>query len=300
MMGITNKLHMVAFISICFLLAVTTATAQTVAIVDAKYTVPAGTTNLIPAGKSAILVEEFNLADGARIEISEKSPLLIIHAKEANVGNNATIIGRGRDGHDGRTGEPGEVGRNGPTIVLIFEQQDIRGLSVAALGGNGGDGGTGHAGAAGREAKCSGRDAENGGPGGKGGTGGNSGNGGHIFVVLPKDTGGYGISLNVNSGEPGSAGSGGPGGPGGRGKNRCGPWPYWKKGAGSHGATGPAGSPGNSGDGGTFRTYHVGDFVPDSMYSQLEKIISLLADGGYAGDADALRAVLESGLITDR
>lgn len=296
-MRVANRWFVVACVAICGMVASVTSAMAQAAIVDADYTVPQGTTNQVAAGKSAILVDQFNMGDGSRIELSDKTPLLIIHAKRALIGNDTAIIGRGQDGADGTIGGSGEAGRNGPTIVLIFEHQDIKGLSVAALGGNGGNGGTGHAGAAGREASCSSRDAENGGPGGKGGNGGNSGNGGNIFVVLPRDTAGYGISLNVNWGEPGNGGVGGPGGPGGRGKNRCGPWPYWKKGAGSPGGTGPSGKPGDTGHRGMFRTYHLDNFESGAIYSQLERIISLLDSSGYRGDSDALRVILESGLF---
>lgn len=276
------------------------ATAQSGAIVDAEYTVPPGAINQVPAGNSAILVERFTMGDGSRIEISDDTPLFVIRAKEAVVGNDTTIFGRGRHGEDGAggTGEHGSPGANGPTIVLLAEQQNIQGLNIVALGGAGGSGGSGQGGSAGREASCSGSGAGNGGPGSSGGNGGNSGNGGNIFIVLPRDTSGYGISLNVNWGEPGEAGRGGPGGAGGAGRNRCGPWPYWRRGAGSPGPAGPAGASGERGERGMFRTYHIEDFEPATIVDQLEDIISLLNDGGYAGDAEALQAVLEAGVLT--
>ena len=276
------------------------ATAQSGTIRNAEYTVPPGTVEQVPAGNSAILVERFAMGDESRIEISDETPLLVIRAKKAVIGNDTMIFGRGRNGEDGRarTGRIGQPGGNGPTIVLLAEEQNIQGLSIVALGGAGGAGGSGLPGSPGREARCSSRDAENGEPGDQGGKGGDGGNGGNIFVVLPRDTNGYGISLNVNWGEPGEGGQGGTGGPGGRGRRRCGPWPYWKKGAGSTGPAGPNGTPGEHGHRGMFRTYHIEDFEPATITDQLNDIISLLNNSGYAGDAEALRAVLEAGVLT--
>ncbi len=263
-------------------------------IVDAEYTVRNGQVSQVPVGNSAILVERLIMEDGSGIEISDETSLLVIRAKEARIGNDTTIVGQGGRGLDGEASKHGQSGDNGPTIVLIFDTQQIQGLSVGAFGG---DGGPGEPGRGGREAQCSGRDAGNGTNGDRGGNGGDGGSGGNIFLVLPRDTHGYGVSLNVNSGTPGAEGAGGPGGAGGRGKNRCGVWPYWKKGAGNAGSPGPAGEPGNPGTRGIFRTYHVEDFEPATIQSQLQDIISLLANGGYAGDADALRAVLDAGIL---
>ena len=292
-----------AWVAVCVMAIPTaTATGQSGAVVDAEYTVPSGTTRQVPAGNAAILVERFTMGDESRIEISDETPLFVIRAKEAIIGNDTIITGLGRNGEGGNagTGAPGQAGANGPTIVLIVEQQDIRGLNIAALGGDGGDGGKGQTGARGQEAECDGAAATNGRTGGRGGRGGDSGNGGHIFFILPRDTGGYGVSLNVNWGEPGNGGQGGDGGPGGRGKNKCGIWPYWKRGAGSGGAPGPTAKPGERGHRGMFRTYHIEDFEPATITAQLEAIISLLANSGYAGDARALQAVLEARVLTGR
>lgn len=279
------------------LLAAMIAMAQSGVIVDAEYTVTAGSTAQIPAGNYAVLVERFTMGDGSRIEISDDTPLFVIRAKEVVIGNNTMIFGRGRDGENGEAGEDGTRGGNGPTIVLLAEKQNIQGLSIIANGGKGGSGGSGHRGSGGREASCSGSGAGNGGPGGRGGNAGDGGNGGDIFVILPRDTSGYGISLNVSGGESGEAGRGGPGGAGGRGRRRCGPWPYWSRGEGSPGPTGPAGAPGVGGEQGVFRTYHLEDFEPATIADQLEDIISLLHAGGYAGDAAALQAVLDAGVL---
>ena len=290
-----------AYVAVC-VMAMPTAivTAQSGTIRNAEYTVPPGTVQQVPAGNSAILVERFTMGDKSRIDISDETPLLVIRAKKAVIGNDTMIFGRGRNGDDGTagTGEGGQAGKKGPTIVLLAEEQNIQGLSIVAVGGSGGNGGSGSPGFPGQEAKCSSRDAGNGGPGGPGGDGGDGGGGGNIFVVLPRDTSGYGLSLNVNWGEPGEGGQGGVGGPGGRGKNRCGIWPYWKKGAGSSGPAGPNGSLGEHSHRGMFRTYHIEDFEPGTIIDQLNDIISLLNNSGYAGDAEALRTVLEAGVLT--
>ena len=109
--------------------------AQSGAIVDAAYSVPQGTVNRVPAGNYALLVEQFAMGDGSRIEISEETPLFVIRAKNATVGNDTAIIGIGRDGRSGEDGigEEGQPGANGPTIVLVAEQQGIQGLNIRGL-----------------------------------------------------------------------------------------------------------------------------------------------------------------------
>ena len=84
-----------AYVAICVMAMPTAiATAQSGAITDAEYSVPPGTVNQVPAGNFAILVERFTMGDGSRIEISDETPLFIIHAKKAVVGNDTMIVGR--------------------------------------------------------------------------------------------------------------------------------------------------------------------------------------------------------------
>ena len=277
----------------------TTAMAQSNTIVDATYNVPPGEVVSVPAGNSVMLVERFTMGDGSRIEVSDETPLLVIRAKEATIGNDTMIFGRGHDGTEADApGGEGESGTGGPTIVLIAERADIQGLKIAALGGDGGAGGKGQTGRSGRNASCfpNDSDAFPGGPGRPGGDGGDGGDGGSIFVVLPSDAGSYGIELNVNSGNPGDLGQGGDGGSGGRSID-CG---FYKHGGKPRGPRGSGGDPGALGERGMVRWYHIADFEPATITERLQDIISVLANGGYAGDAEALQAVLETGVLTGR
>ena len=104
--------------------------------------------------------------------------------------------------------------------------------------------------------------------------------------------------MNVGPGEPGLGGEGGPGGAGGKGKKRCGVWPYWKRGPGDSGPRGRRGSDGSEGEWGVFYTYAVENFEQETLGDRLQGIMEILREGGYSGDAEALRAVLDAGGLT--
>ena len=239
-------------------------------------------------GQRAILVDRFEMGDGSLLTFA-KAPLLVIQAKKAVIGNAAAIVGRGQDG-DSR--EPNGTG--GPTIVVIFEDvQNVRGLLVSSTGGDGVDGETGKKGEKGRNARCFEYGATDGEPGGQGGNGGNSGDGGRIYLVLPESASGYGISLLAAPGEVGKGGKGGPGGDGGTGKSNKDCAYITSRASGSPGPTGDPGEPGVSGEWGVFRTYTFNDAeAGERMVEKLKQIISVLKEGGYGEDAEALRAVL--------
>ena len=280
-------------VSVIFL-GVSLSTAQIAAgdtiIRDGNYRVEPGTVARVPSGLIAILVDHLEMGDGSRIELSDETPLFVIRARRATVGNNTAIVAKGRD-----STEAGRAGAEGSTIVVILKEvKRVDGLSIVSIGGDGAVGATGYRGRAGREAKCVGAEAGNGGRGGDGGPGGDGGNGGKVFLVLPSEATGYGIATITRPGQFGKGGKGGAGGPGGRGKNRCGPWPYWKRGSGNPGPPGSAGIDGQLGEWGMFRTYAVSDFEVETLRNTFSDIISALKRGGHDRDAEHLRAVLES------
>ena len=132
-----------------------------------------------------------------------------------------------------------------------------------------------------------------GGRGGPGGKGGDSGDGGKIFVVLPANTGSYGIELNVNPGEPGDLGSGGDGGQGGSSRD-CG---LWKRGGARNGVRGDNGTPGTRGRRGMIRWVFVADFEPATVIDQLKGIVFSLRANRFMVDAAAIEEVLGSGVL---
>ena len=281
-------------------LGVSLSTAQVAAgdtvIRDGNYRVEPSMVTRVPSGLIAILVDHLEMGDGSRILLSEETPLFVIRARRATVGNNTAIVAKGRDGTDA-----GRAGAEGSTIVVILEEvKKVDALSIVSIGGDGAVGATGYRGRAGRTAECIGAEAGNGRRGGDGGPGGDGGNGGKVFLVLPREATGYGIATITRPGQFGEGGKGGAGGPGGRGKDRCGLWPYWKRGSGNPGLPGSDGIDGQPGEWGMFRTYAVSDFEEETLRNTFSDIISVLKRGGHDRDAEDLRAVIEtSDVISD-
>ena len=273
---------------VAFYMVIPAATVAAQVVNNAALNVPPGKVVVLRPGNTTMLVDRFTMGDDSQLVISDDTPLLIIRARAANIGNGATILGRGRDGRaatgPGATGEPGA---RAPSIVLIVEQPRIQGLTIAALGGAGGKGTTG---ARGRNASCFGRGASPGGPGGDGGDGGPGGDGGNIFVVLPSGSGSLGIEMNVDAGDAGDQGQGGDGGPGGRGLS-C---PFWNRGSDPQGIDGAEGDPGSRGQLGMARWYNIEDFESETVSAELREIVSLLMESGYVTGAEALEAVRDA------
>lgn len=285
---------------ICILVTLIWTTAPSVAnaqgqpgIRDATLTVKRDSNYSVPPGNVWVIVNNLNMEDGSRIELSDETSIFIIWAKNATIGNDTRVVAKGRDGTS-----PGDHGKNAPTVALIIENiNTIKGLTISAIGGSGYDGRRGDKGVNGREASCSGEGAQDGRRGGDGGRGGNAGRGGNVFLVLPQTASGYGITTNASAGRAGSGGLGGLGGDGGRGKNKCGVWPYWKRGAGSAGSEGSRGPDGKPGRDGIFRTYTIESFEEETIADTLTGIVSVLRDEGYGRDAGALSVILGSGVL---
>ena len=267
-----------------------TATAVAQGIRDGNLVVENGQVLQLNPGRVGYFVERVTLGDGSRIIAPAATRAFVLHANQVNVGNDTAILARGRDGAGARENE-----RDGPTIVLIFRSLErVQGLHIASVGGDGVPGKDGERGANGRPGSCSGGLAPGrpGGNGRDGARGGDAGDGGRIFLVLPEGASGYGISMNTAAGEPGRGGAGGPAGQGGRGKV-CWNFPKLKVSAGGKGNPGWAGAEGEPGSLGQFRTFTFNDSRPGaSIEDRLRSIVAILRGGGYAGDAEALKAVL--------
>ena len=267
------------------------ATAAGQGIRDGNLVVGNGQALELNSGRVGYFVETLTLGDGSRIVVPPATRTFVLHANRVNVGNGAAILARGRDGSGAHEPE-----RDGPTIVLIFrELERVQGLHVASVGGDGVEGKPGKPGATGAEGHCglARYDGDLGGKGGNGARGGDAGHGGKVFLVLPQDASGYGISMNTAPGEPGQGGPGGVGGRGGRGKI-C--WKYpirIEVDAGDQGHPGQPGPDGEAGRLGRFTTFTFDDRQHGAkLEDRLQRIVAILNDGGYTGDAEALRAVL--------
>lgn len=244
----------------------------------------------LESGRVGYFVQTLTLGDGSRIIVPPATRTFVLDANRVNIGNGVAISAKGQDGLSASEPE-----RHGPTIVLIFRTLErVQGLYVTSKGGDGIPGEAGRPGSKGKAADCSLlKEGGNGGNGGNGGRGGDAGHGGWIFLVLPEDASGYGISLNTAPGEPGRGGDGGAAGRGGRGKT-CWKVPSLKVGSGRDGKPGSPGSDGKPGRLGQFRTLTFNDSKQGAgLEDRLRSIIVILRKGGYAGDAEALKAVLE-------
>lgn len=263
---------------------------------DGIYHVKSKTVVRVEKGPVAILVEDFNMGSKSAIELSPATPLFVVHARRATVGNSARIVGKGRNGESRNPN-----GRPGPTIVVIFEDiHEVRGLTIAALGGDGVDGSKGPDGSDGRPAQCMFAEGTNGRPGGDGGDGGNSGDGGRIYLILPQHASGYGITMITAPGEVGRKGPPGRGGAGGRGKV-CLKFPFKvQRSGGRDGPDGNPGSPGTPGNPGNFMTLTFDPGDKNTLVDQLDKIDAILREGGREQDAQTLRALLRNRLLNVR
>ena len=275
-------------VAVLLFIGIATSLTANAQVVDGTYRVEAGAVSALPPGQIAILVDQLIMGDESIIRVSDETPVFLLRARHVTAGNSTEIVAKGRNGQD-----PGDNGRNGPTIILMFENVDnVRGLTVSSIGGDGAKGTRGRRGSRGHDADCnSARSAGNGGRGDRGGRGGNAGNGGRVFLILPRDSQGYGISMIARPGNPGNGGEGGEGGPGGN-------WAeclLWDHGYGDNGARGEAGPRGEEGEWGGFRAYTVANFQEETLTERLTDIIAVLNEGGYSGDADALKAVLNAG-----
>ena len=259
---------------------------------DATYSVSSGEHVFVPRGVPAILVDRFAMGDNSLLTIPVDTPVFVIWAKTANIGNGTRIVGRGQNGAKGEApNRHGGSGSIGPTVLLIFERPEILGLTVAAIGGDGGPGGTGANGRRGRDPSCGplGPRATPGGRGGRGTNGGAAGDGGQVILVFPLDTGTRGVALNVNSGVPGGRGIGGRGGPGGQTQVcRAGPF-KWKRSGSIGGPDGPDGKAGRPGSLGIVVWRHLDGFAPPIVTNALRNL-----------DIEALNRLLDSGLLPSR
>lgn len=195
-----------------------------------------------------IVVDTLIMKDSSSIFLNMSKTNNFIHAKEAVIGKNCSIIGQGANGKTGAAGVDGLQGRspcrgganglnatvgsqgqNATNVSLYFNNLVVNGSIIINLnGGDGGDGGRGGRGGDGGSGTrvCV---AGDGGKGGNGANGGLGGDGGSVTInckkcddlhlimghkLIVKNFGGFG-GIGGDSGWGGQAGLG----PAGDGKN---------------------------------------------------------------------------------
>ena len=293
---------------------------QSTTTVEQEIRVPPGETMVLPAAQNlSWYLDTLVMGDGATLQIAPETKVFLLRAHEAEIGVGARIVGAGLvgsagapgfDQHGGETlrggdGHPAGIGGVGPTIVLIIQDRaEIGTLTASAIGGKGGTGGLGGVGSPSHRGRCGGRGAIDSGDAGNGGKGGSGGRGGTVLLLLPesaREQPGRARTINAIA-------EGGPGGDGGGGRSA-------RPGAGPHdcvfggrggSASGRSGSPGPAGDGpgpsGTTEIRFV-DFAalePDPVVTideRLQRLMEMLRDNGYEGNADALEAVLQTSAL---
>ena len=283
--------------------------------IQKEISVAAGETLTLDKRKLVNLVlETLTLEDNAVVRLAPGTDTLFIRAKHARIGEGVRIEGTGSVGKPkptqpqrpekkkmkGHTGHTGNTGGDGPTIVLVFESHQIGGLTVQSQGGRGGSGGQGGKGSRASQGKC-GRSAIDAGHGGNGGKGGTGGRGGNVFVMLldkeskelPQEL--HAISQPGVGGERGKGGSWIPGAP----KYCCGWLCRPKRGPALPGNEGPKGEPGEEGSVAGKTEVYLASQDPGFVTTEerLGNLMGLLQENGYAGNADALQAVLDSGAL---
>lgn len=234
----------------------------------ADLTVAAGQTYTVGPAQSDLRLEHLTLGDNARITFAPGVSSWRVYAKQASIGQNVVIDGRGADGvagsagaarsgqakacEDGRAGANGGTGAgggNGVDMTLWWGVEKLGSLNILSGGGNGGAGGAGSRGQdAGAVNRCEG---PAGGAGGNGGVGGNGGRGGAVGLTYFAGAAiGDKIRISNAGGQPGTGGTGGLGGAASEGKfQRTTAGEHWFKGgrpgvAGSSAGSGVAGQEG--------------------------------------------------------
>jgi hypothetical protein len=246
----------------------------------ADLTVPAGQTYTVSAAQSDLRLDRLTLGDNARITFAPGVTSWRVYAKQASIGQDVVIDGRGAagatgaagldrddaakdcdDGRAGGSGAPGLPGGKGVDLNLWWGIETLGSLAIQADGGAGGAGGRGGRGQdGGKVNRC---DGPRGGAGGEGGDGGAGGSGGAVaFSFAPSGKAASLTDRITVSSQGGSGGTGGAGGPGGAAKEgkfqRTTTGDRWFQG-GQAGAAGRAGAAGVAGSNGAVTLQPAGD-----------------------------------------
>lgn len=230
----------------------------------ADLTVAPGQTYTVGPAQSDLRLDHLTLGDNARITFAPGVSSWRVYAKQASIGQNVVIDGRGADGiagnagaersgrakacEEGRAGGNGGMGAsggNGVSMTLWWGVESLGSLAIQADGGSGGAGGVGGRGQEGGAVnRCTGA---SGGAGGVGGAGGNGGKGGDVVFSYFGKSAGDKIRISSVGGSAGLRGIGGAGGPADDGKfQRTTTGDRWFQG-GQPGVSGNTGAVGHTG-----------------------------------------------------
>jgi hypothetical protein len=238
----------------------------------ADLTVAPGQTYVVGPAQSDLRLDHLALGDNARITFAPGVSSWRVYARQATIGQNVVIDGRGAagglgaagaersgrakscdEGRAGGSGGAGVGGGNGVGMSLWWGVETLGSLTIQADGGAGGNGGAGGRGQDGGPANfCEGG---RGGAGGIGGAGGAGGKGGDVtlayFAGAKAASYGERIRISTRGGTPGNPGTGGAGGSGNDGKFQRSPGgsDRWFRGGepGLAGTAGAVGAPGAQG-----------------------------------------------------
>lgn len=237
----------------------------------ADLTIPAGQAYTVGAAQSDLRLDHLTVGDNARITFAPGVTSWRVYAKQATIGQNVVIDGRGaagaagengvdrsgdakdcEDGRSGGNGAAGGVGGDGVAMTLWLGVESLGSLAIQTDGGAGGNGGKGGKGQnSGKVNRC---DGPHGGAGGNGGVGGSGGKGGAVaftsFAVGKSASAADRVRISSSGGRSGSGGLSGSGGDTVEGKfQRTPAGDRWFKGgeAGVSGAVGSAGINGSEG-----------------------------------------------------
>ena len=238
----------------------------------ADLTIPAGQAYTVGAAQSDLRLDHLTVGDNARITFAPGVSSWRVYAKQASIGQNVVIDGRGAAGPDGENGidrsgdakdceagrpggngVAGGVGGDGVAMTLWLGIESLGNLAIQTDGGAGGNGGKGGKGQnSGKVNRC---DGPHGGAGGNGGAGGSGGKGGAVAftsfaTAKTAASAAERVRISSSGGRSGSGGLSGVGGDTVEGKfQRTPAGDRWFKGgeAGAAGAVGAAGSNGSEG-----------------------------------------------------
>ena len=293
------------------------AAGQSTTTVAQEVRVAAGETMTLPAASHlSWYLDTLVMGDGATLRLAPETKAFFLRTHDAEIGQGARVVGAGSVGREGREGDnqgggerrrggdgrEGGAGGDGPTIVIaIQDKARIGSLTVAATGGKGGIGGRGGVGSPSHKAVCIGRGAIDSGDAGAGGRGGRGGRGGTVLFLLPESareqTRGDRTINAIAEGGPGGDGGGRRRARPGADRNECFPRDRSGSARGARGRRGPEGDgPGPSGVT-EIRFINFDAVEPDPVVTideRLKRLMEMLRDNGYEGNADALAAVLQT------
>ncbi len=209
-----------------------------------KLSVGEGAKLLIPSTIPALVIEDLDMAEKARISIAPRDEPFMLTLKRVRLADGSVVAAVGSHG------DVGVPGGRGTDLRLTIHSGKIANVVIDVSGGNGGDGWAGAQGRDGKDAACWGFGASAGSNGGHGSDGLPGGNGGNIDLSLAQAHSLEVIDIRQQGGRGGEAGAAGVAGKGGRSAS-C--WLYSLGDVAADGKAGSQGEPAEAGNPGILR-----------------------------------------------